>query len=335
VRAYEKIAFVVGAREAISVDHHDSVSIAHGHGGLTKSVNIQHDCANLEAQVIPFLRLPPLDALALSSSLRRGGQGSVKPAFSLHSRPTFATQMLLSFSPHPSPLLLSLPSSTPACKPHARLRPVHASASAPPSPELLGKSALRRISEKLRSLGYLETGSETPTPAPNKSGDAPSPGEIFVPTPAQLPRHRVGSTIDPSWATGDGEAGSAARQRRRGRGRDASGSAASAPPSAAELALPRDELRRLQGIGIRVRKRLKVGKAGITEGIVNGIHERWRNAEVVKLRCEDVWAMNMRRTHEILEVSAPLLPVMLLLLAVNVHAPRKHWFSCCWPCISL
>ncbi|KXG26492.1 CRM-domain containing factor CFM2, chloroplastic isoform X2 [Sorghum bicolor] len=209
--------------------------------------------------------------------------------------------MLLSFSPHPSPLLLSLPSSTPACKPHARLRPVHASASAPPSPELLGKSALRRISEKLRSLGYLETGSETPTPAPNKSGDAPSPGEIFVPTPAQLPRHRVGSTIDPSWATGDGEAGSAARQRRRGRGRDASGSAASAPPSAAELALPRDELRRLQGIGIRVRKRLKVGKAGITEGIVNGIHERWRNAEVVKLRCEDVWAMNMRRTHEILE----------------------------------
>jgi len=239
--------------------------------------------------------------------------------------------MLLSFSPHPSPFLLSLP-STSACKPHARLRPVHASASASSSPELLGKSALRRISEKLRSLGYLETGSETPTPAPNKSGDAPSPGEIFVPTPAQLPRHRVGSTLDPSWATGDGEAGSAARQRRRGRGRDASGSA-SAPPSAAELALPRDELRRLQGIGIRVRKRLKVGKAGITEGIVNGIHERWRNAEVVKLRCEDVWAMNMRRTHEILEVSAPLLPVMFLLSGCTCHTKTLvlllsavHWF---------
>jgi RNA-binding protein YhbY len=55
-----------------------------------------------------------------------------------------------------------------------------------------------------------------------------------------------------------------------------------------------------------VRKRLKVGKAGITEGIVNGIHERWRNAEVVKIRFEDVWAMNMRRTHEMLEVSASL-----------------------------
>ncbi|KAK8448961.1 hypothetical protein SEVIR_7G136000v4 [Setaria viridis] len=207
--------------------------------------------------------------------------------------------MLLSFSPHPSPLLLSLP-STSASKPRARLQPVIASASASPSPELLGKSALRRISDKLRSLGYLETGSEAPAPAPVTSGDAPSAGEIFVPTPAQLPRHRVGSTLDPSWATADGEAGSATRRRGRGRGRDAPGSS-SMPPSAAELALPRDELRRLQGIGIRVRKRLKVGKAGITEGIVNGIHERWRNAEVVKIRFEDVWAMNMRRTHEILE----------------------------------
>ncbi|XP_062184158.1 CRM-domain containing factor CFM2, chloroplastic [Phragmites australis] len=207
--------------------------------------------------------------------------------------------MLLLFSPRPSPLILSLPSSS-TSKPHARLRPVHASAS--PSPELLGKSALRRISDKLRSLGYLETTPETPSPGPIPSASSAaassSPGEIFVPTPAQLPRHRVGSTLDPSWATGDGEADSAARRRRR-RGRDAG--SASAPPSAAELALPRDELRRLQGIGIRIRKRLKVGKAGVTEGIVNGIHERWRNAEVVKLRCEDVWAMNMRRTHEILE----------------------------------
>nr|CAB3487308.1 unnamed protein product [Digitaria exilis] len=205
--------------------------------------------------------------------------------------------MILSFSPHPSPLL-SLP-TTSTSKPRARLRPVHASAS--PSPELLGKSALRRISDKLRSLGYIETTPEAPAldpPSGESTAAGPSsPGEIFVPTPAQLPRHRVGCTLDPSWATGDGEASSAARRQRRGRGRDA----ASAPPSAAELALPRDELRRLQGIGIKVRKRLKIGKAGITEGIVNGIHERWRNAEVVKIRCEDVWAMNMRRTHEILE----------------------------------
>ncbi|XP_015691488.2 CRM-domain containing factor CFM2, chloroplastic [Oryza brachyantha] len=199
--------------------------------------------------------------------------------------------MLLLFLPHPSPLLVAFPS--PASRStRARLPPIHASAS--PSPELLAKSALRRISDKLRSLGYLETDSpEVPGPGPGAAG--PSPGEIFVPTPAQLPRHRVGSTLDPSWATGDGEAGAASRRGRR------RGGAAPAPPSAAELALPRDEMRRLQGVGIRLRKRIKVGKAGVTEGIVNGIHERWRNAELVKIRCDDVSAMNMKRTHEILE----------------------------------
>ncbi|KAG8082275.1 hypothetical protein GUJ93_ZPchr0014g46686 [Zizania palustris] len=201
--------------------------------------------------------------------------------------------MFLLFLPHPSPLLLSLPSAASRTRPSPRLPPLRASAS--PSPELLAKSALRRISEKLRSLGYLETDPEAPGPTPDTSATGPSPGAIFVPTPTQLPRHRVGSTLDPSWATGDGEA---AASRRRRHGRDA---AASAPPSAAELALPRNELKRLQGAGIRLRMRLKVGKAGVTEGIVNGIHERWRNVELVKIRCDDISAMNMKRTHEILE----------------------------------
>lgn len=282
-------------------------------GFTTKKKNWDHEHrtlsnTHLEAPVVPFLRLSLLSTPYPPSSPAEG-HCSVKPVVSLPLLPTpthhsRATQMFLSFSPHPSPLL-SLP-TTSTSKPRARPRPVHASTSAAPSPELLGKSALRRISDKLRSLGYIETTPEPPAsdPPPGASTAAghSSPGEIFVPTPAQLPRHRVGCTLDPSWATGDGEASSAARRQRRGRGRDA----ASAPPSAAELALPRDELRRLQGIGIKVRKRLKVGKAGITEGIVNGIHERWRNMEVVKIRCEDVWAMNMRRTHEILEVSAPL-----------------------------
>ncbi|GJN02661.1 hypothetical protein PR202_ga20035 [Eleusine coracana subsp. coracana] len=234
-------------------------------------------------------------------------RASVKPLFSPSaSHRTFshanAPPLLAApcASPPLPPLHLQTPLPTPP-PPRPRLRV--------PSPELLGQSALRRISEKLRSLGYLETSLEAAAPAPSTSDTAcsSSPGEIFLPTPARLPRHRVGSTLDPSWATGDGEADPAARRRRRSkRGRDAGAAGASAPPSAAELALPRDELRRLQGIGISVRKRLKVGKAGVTEGIVNGIHERWRNAEVVKIRCEDVWALNMRRTHEILEVSSIL-----------------------------
>lgn len=72
-------------------------------------------------------------------------------------------------------------------------------------------------------------------------------------------------------------------------------------PTLAELTLPEDELRRLRTIGIALKKKLKVGKAGITEGIVNGIHERWRRTEVVKIVCEDLCRMNMKRTHDLLE----------------------------------
>lgn len=70
----------------------------------------------------------------------------------------------------------------------------------------------------------------------------------------------------------------------------------------AELTIPPEELKRLRREGVRLAKRLKVGKAGITEGIVNGIHERWRRSELVKIKCEDLCRMNMKRTHEILEV---------------------------------
>lgn len=77
-----------------------------------------------------------------------------------------------------------------------------------------------------------------------------------------------------------------------------------APPMVAELMIPAQELRRLRSLGIKLEKklRLKVGKAGITEGIVNSIHERWRRSELVKIKCEDLCRMNMKRTHEILEV---------------------------------
>ena len=36
---------------------------------------------------------------------------------------------------------------------------------------------------------------------------------------------------------------------------------------------------------------------------MNGIHERWRRSEVVKIVCEDICRMNMKRTHDLLEVS--------------------------------
>lgn len=86
-----------------------------------------------------------------------------------------------------------------------------------------------------------------------------------------------------------------------------------AVPSLAELKLSAAELRRLRTVGIGEKRKLKLGKAGITEGIVNGIHERWRRSEVVKIVCEDICKMNMKRTHEVLEVCSLIWLFSLLL----------------------
>ncbi|XP_028554758.1 CRM-domain containing factor CFM2, chloroplastic isoform X2 [Dendrobium catenatum] len=176
--------------------------------------------------------------------------------------------------------------------------------------EAVGKSAIQRISEKLRSLGYLPddpAAAAVGGPPPTGPGSA---GEIFIPTPYEIPKHRVGHTIDSSWSTPEhpvpepGSGNTITRFRELWKREQESSTAAGEKvkmPTVAELTLPRKELKRLRTLGIALTKRLKVGKAGITEGIVNGIHERWRRLEVVKIRCEDVCGMNMKRTHEILE----------------------------------
>ncbi|KAL2240482.1 UNVERIFIED_CONTAM: CRM-domain containing factor CFM2, chloroplastic [Sesamum indicum] len=200
-------------------------------------------------------------------------------------------------------------------KPFRRRASISVAASGADS-QTLPASAIHRIAEKLRSLGYVEESSndnddETLPPGPN------SPGEIFIPFPTRLPKFRVGHTLDPSWSTpenpipdpGSGNAIRRFHELRRGvleeeekeRIRKRREGKKESAPSLAELTLPKDELRRLRSIGIGLKKKLKVGKAGITEGIVNGIHERWRRSELVKITCEDICRLNMKRTHELLE----------------------------------
>nr|XP_023911613.1 CRM-domain containing factor CFM3, chloroplastic/mitochondrial [Quercus suber]POF11370.1 crm-domain containing factor cfm3, chloroplastic/mitochondrial [Quercus suber] len=69
----------------------------------------------------------------------------------------------------------------------------------------------------------------------------------------------------------------------------------------AERKLPEHELRRLRNVALRMLERTKVGVAGITQALVDSIHEKWRSDEVVKLKFEGPLAINMKRTHDILE----------------------------------
>ncbi|TYK17752.1 CRM-domain containing factor CFM2 [Cucumis melo var. makuwa] len=168
----------------------------------------------------------------------------------------------------------------------------------PVDSETLPKSAIQRIADKLRSLGFTESPPE-PLPDPNSPS---APGAIFVPLPNQLPKYRVGHTIDSSWSTpenpvpepGTGtaikkfhELRGEVQKRKKGDGIREKKREERAP-SLAELNLTEEELARLRTIGIRLKKKLNVGKAGITEGIVNSIHEHWRRSEVVKIACEDL-----------------------------------------------
>lgn len=174
------------------------------------------------------------------------------------------------------------------------------------------QSAIQRIAEKLRSLGFTEdAGSESPPELRDRRA-----GEIFVPLPTRLPKNRVGHTIDASWSTPENpvpEPGSGSFMTRynelrselkeqRQKQKQGKEKREEKAPTLAELKLSGKELRRLQTLGISVKKKLKIGKAGITEGIVNSIHERWRRAEVVKIACEDLCRVNMKRTHDLLEV---------------------------------
>ena len=79
--------------------------------------------------------------------------------------------------------------------------------------------------------------------------------------------------------------------------------------SLAELTLPESELRRLRNLALRTKNKKRVG--GVTREMVELIHHKWKLSEIVRLKIEVAPALNMKRMHEILEVSFFLNPLRL------------------------
>ncbi|KAL8236463.1 hypothetical protein R6Q59_017544 [Mikania micrantha] len=69
----------------------------------------------------------------------------------------------------------------------------------------------------------------------------------------------------------------------------------------AEKLIPEFELKRLRNKAGRMVERFRVGAAGITQELVDSIHDKWKNDEVVKLKFKGPSAMNLKRIHETLE----------------------------------
>eukprot|EP00257_Ricinus_communis_P015573 XP_015573521.1 CRM-domain containing factor CFM3A, chloroplastic/mitochondrial isoform X2 [Ricinus communis] len=69
----------------------------------------------------------------------------------------------------------------------------------------------------------------------------------------------------------------------------------------AELTLPESELRRLRNLTYQIKSKVRVKGAGVTQEVVDSIHDRWKTSEIVRVKVEGAPALNMRRMHEILE----------------------------------
>ncbi|OMO96033.1 hypothetical protein CCACVL1_05105 [Corchorus capsularis] len=72
-------------------------------------------------------------------------------------------------------------------------------------------------------------------------------------------------------------------------------------PSLAELTIEDEELRRLRRMGMYLRERINVPKAGLTQAVMEKIHDKWRKEELVRLKFHEVLAVDMKTAHEIVE----------------------------------
>ncbi|CAM0954060.1 unnamed protein product [Alopecurus aequalis] len=173
--------------------------------------------------------------------------------------------------------------------------------SAPPPAPSSGPApttSIDRIVHRLRNLG-LGTDDDEPSSA---TATAPLDG-----------RERLGDLLDRSWARPDRQFAAAAeedvlpwerdQESDGGRGDDGDGVKRKRvrAPSLAELTMDDVELRRLRGVGMTLRDRITVPKAGVTQAVTEKIHDAWRKSELVRLKFHEDLANDMKTAHELVE----------------------------------
>lgn len=161
-------------------------------------------------------------------------------------------------------------------------------------------STLERIVEKLKKFGHVEPLSE------KKEKFLPAKGsveDIFYVEEGMLPNSRGGfpEKSPLGFDTGEGEALFPWEKPLVKDTEERKSVRRESKTSVAELTLPESEFRRLKQLGIRTKQKMKVSGAGVTQAVVETIHDKWKQSEVVRIKCEGAPALNMRRMHEILE----------------------------------
>ncbi|KAB2609518.1 chloroplastic group IIA intron splicing facilitator CRS1 [Pyrus ussuriensis x Pyrus communis] len=167
-----------------------------------------------------------------------------------------------------------------------------------------GQSAIERIVLRLRNLGLGSDdeeeddgiGLDGQDPVPAASGEEKL-GDLlqreWVRPDYVLEEEKSGDEVALPWEkeeeVSDKEEVKGLRKRR--------GKA----PSLAELTIEDEELKRLRRMGMVLRERISVPKAGITQAVLEKIHDTWRKTELVRLKFHEVLALDMKTAHEIVE----------------------------------
>lgn len=166
-----------------------------------------------------------------------------------------------------------------------------------------GGSTMERIVRKLKKFGYMdeEKGQE-------KAIEKESVEDIFYVEEGILPNVRGGFSKESPMGVENmfGSNGEEARfpweKQKEKEDSDGDSARRRSRTSLAELTLPESELRRLINLTFQKKHKMKIGGGGVTQAIVDVIHEKWKSSEIVRLKIEGPPALNMKRMHEILEV---------------------------------
>ncbi|KAE9589756.1 hypothetical protein Lal_00021663 [Lupinus albus] len=163
-----------------------------------------------------------------------------------------------------------------------------------------------RIVEKLKKFGYVDNGIEKQDRTRGELIEKGSVEDIFYVEEGMLPNTRGGFSPDSPFGVGSfGSDGEVRFPWEKPKEEDVekrnSSRRRKTKTSLAELTLPESEIRRLRYLTFQKKHKTRIRGGGVTKAVVDMIHERWRESEIVRLKFEGDAALNMKRIHEILE----------------------------------
>lgn len=168
-------------------------------------------------------------------------------------------------------------------------------------------STMEKIVEKLKKFGYIGEENEQKEEQPRKVIESGSIEDIFYVEEGMLPNTGGGFSKESPLGMetefeSDGEIKFPWERRKEEQEEGKQTGRADNKASLAELTLPESELRRLRNLTFRTKSKMRIKGAGVTQEVVDTIHEKWKTMEIVRLKVEGAPALNMKRMHEILEV---------------------------------